>query len=239
MSASEETIYTLEDKIEIVKREFIHLRDTELDPEWVLEFKTMKCLGRCSYPKRTICISPEWLETNSIAEGLDTLKHETAHAIVDIKYQHKRVKPHGEEWKLEAIRIGAIPKACNNPGKLPKFNYWLECEVHGVVDSWVRKPSSYNFYKAGLMDCRECLIKDHRISKLVLQVKDGYKPPKRKRRKHWRENRQNFWLTCNAHNEIHRWERKPKYHQDLKNGEKIYRCSFCNEQPEYHFKRKK
>ncbi|NIP30215.1 MAG: hypothetical protein GTN99_03580 [Candidatus Dadabacteria bacterium] len=143
-------IFSLEQKIVILKIDFKVLLRSYLNHLWSLSVKRLPRhrLGQCDYIKKTIEINKDYLEFNAISDFQNTLRHEIAHAIVFERYGcNKRwlsIKPHGKEWKEIALSVDALPIRCSTYKYIkPKLNYWLECAVHGVVESWVNKPAWY------------------------------------------------------------------------------------------------
>jgi len=146
---SDET-FSLEQKTLILKIDFKVLLGSYLNHLWSLSIKRLPRhrLGQCDYIKKTIEINKDYLETNAISNFQNTLRHEIAHAIVFERYGcDKRwlsIKPHGKEWKDIALSVGALATCFStNIYIKPKLNYWLECAVHGVVESWVNRPTWY------------------------------------------------------------------------------------------------
>ena len=143
-----ESIYTLEQKTEILEIDFKVLLESYLNCHWTLSIKRLarNRLGQCNFTKRVIELNKDYLEINTIFDFKDTLRHEIAHAIVYEKYmsnnKRSHIKPHGKEWKETAKYLGAIPKSCSKGLSVkPRLNYWLQCSIHGVVESWVKRPA--------------------------------------------------------------------------------------------------
>ncbi|HSG32703.1 MAG TPA: SprT-like domain-containing protein [Thermodesulfobacteriota bacterium] len=144
---TEDALFSIEHKTQILGIDFKVLTKTYLLDSWILQIKRLSKnrLGQCNYIKKSIELNLDYLEVNSLQRFQNTLMHEVAHAMVYEKYRFdnkwKSIKPHGKEWKEAAITIGAQPVRCPEfDGIKPKFNYWLECKVHGVIESWIRRP---------------------------------------------------------------------------------------------------
>jgi len=72
-----------------------------------------KTLGICkfnrSYHEGTVVISKKLIQLAKWEKVLDTLLHETAHAI---DYNHRDTSAHDNKWKSICIKIGAKPQRC-------------------------------------------------------------------------------------------------------------------------------
>lgn len=99
---------------------------------WRLEVsdRPKRRLGCCKYRTKTIQLSrwvfdkcPEFME--------DTVRHEVAHAIVGPGHGHKSF------WKIKAIEVGAIPKACKAVPQAQRAEYkWMcTCTKCGQITS--------------------------------------------------------------------------------------------------------
>src|SRR5271156_5554498 len=76
---------------------------------WTFGFgNTKRRLGVCKYRSKHIEIAEYHALNNPIETVLDTLFHEIAHAIAGPAARH------GPVWKAVAIRLGAVPRACDN-----------------------------------------------------------------------------------------------------------------------------
>ncbi|NIP38808.1 MAG: hypothetical protein GWO07_08700 [Candidatus Dadabacteria bacterium] len=144
---SDNEIFSLEQKAQILGIDFKVLTKTYLYDLWTLNIKRLSRnrLGLCNYIDKSIDLNLDYLEVNGLQSFQNTLKHEIAHAMVYENYRCDKkwlsIKPHGTEWKSAALSIGVIPKRCPESEQIkPKFNYWLECKVHGVIESWIRRP---------------------------------------------------------------------------------------------------
>ncbi len=138
----------LNEKIDYLTLDFKYISKSNLNYLWYLNFRTLSRnrLGQCDFNKKLIEINKDYLEIRPLMEFKNTLRHEVAHAVVFEKYifseNWKIIKPHGKEWQEIAKTLGVAIK-CNSKKykNRPKFNYWLECPIHGVVNSWIKKPS--------------------------------------------------------------------------------------------------
>lgn len=158
--------YTFNEKTHILTIDFSVLKYSHLAKSWTLNFRRLakNRLGQCNYTRKAIEINTDYLEINGLDQAQDTLKHEVAHAVVYEKYRStdiwKSIRPHGRQWKEIAIDIGAVPRRCSKIIlKKPKLNYWLHCPVHGVVDSWIKRPKwlgRLNKYRIKNLLCFKC-----------------------------------------------------------------------------------
>ena len=121
-----------------------------LPSEWKFEWNKRKsALGVCNYTKKTIYLSEYFLGRVEADETKDTILHEIAHALADIRHGHRR---HGLEWKKVCREIGAKPVRCHSG------------EVKNEVSQYEVK-------------CPKCSFKfaRHRFNKGKLtQLKNGY-----------------------------------------------------------------
>lgn len=96
-------------ELSIAKKKAFDLLKQEnlLQKGWRCEFDDAKNrLGCCKYQEKIISLSRYFVALNSDEVTLDTIRHEIAHALTPHDVSH------GEEWKNEARRLGAAPKAC-------------------------------------------------------------------------------------------------------------------------------
>lgn len=90
-------------------RETRDLMDLEGLLDWEFAWtKTTSFFGDCSHAKKLIRLSSTLVLLNDETRVRDTIAHEVAHAVSD-KYAK-----HGPEWKANAVRLGARPKATFN-----------------------------------------------------------------------------------------------------------------------------
>src|SRR5580658_9496690 len=69
---------------------------------------TKRRLGVCKHATKRIEIAEYYALNNPPETVLDTLLHEIAHALAGPGARH------GPVWKEVAVRIGAVPRACDN-----------------------------------------------------------------------------------------------------------------------------
>ena len=62
-------------------------------------------LGHCDFNNRQIALSRTLTVANDESQVIDTIRHEIAHAIAGPGAGH------GREWKEQARRLGAVPRA--------------------------------------------------------------------------------------------------------------------------------
>ena len=71
------------------------------DKDWKFAFdNARRRLGLCSYRRKTISLSKNYLPLVDEAEVIDTVLHEIAHALVGKKQGHNWI------WKQKAVEIG-------------------------------------------------------------------------------------------------------------------------------------
>lgn len=70
-----------------------------------LNNRLTRALGRCVYSRNEIELQRRYVQENSVEIVLDTIRHEIAHALAGHKAGH------GPEWKMWAIKVGAVPEA--------------------------------------------------------------------------------------------------------------------------------
>lgn len=61
--------------------------------------------GCCRYSKKEIWLSLQFINSATDEQILDVILHEIAHALVGLGIGH------GKRWKVEAKKLGAIPKS--------------------------------------------------------------------------------------------------------------------------------
>lgn len=84
------------------------MRQHGLLPKWRFEFNNRKRgLGLCAYSKTTIFVSRFHCAKDSDEEIRDTILHEIAHALTG-----PSPNPHGEQWQLNCLKVGAKPERC-------------------------------------------------------------------------------------------------------------------------------
>jgi len=133
--------------------------------DWSFGFaNTKRRLGVCKFQTKRIEIA-EYYALHSAAETvLDTLLHEIAHALAGPSARH------GPAWKAIAIRLGAIPRACDtSDDAVVKPGDWQStCPACQKTIHRYRRPKTLNGYL--------CLCKAR--SRLVFEYKGdpAFKP---------------------------------------------------------------
>ena len=100
-------------------------------------------LGVCKYRSKRIEIS-EYYALNSPAQSvLDTLLHEIAHAIAGPAARH------GPAWKAVAIRLGAMPRACDSSGQavVEPGDWQATCPACKKIFPMYRRPRNLSGYR--------------------------------------------------------------------------------------------
>ena len=126
---------------------------------WTVRMSNMKnTLGHCSYTKKEITLSRLFVSSSPSDEVKETILHEIAHALVGPK-----VKAHGLQWKLTALRIGVHnPKAKKRTNKTHSqmieatrrpASYILRCPIHGIIGEARRMGKLMRYYT---YRCRKC-----------------------------------------------------------------------------------
>ena len=93
--------------LRIIKQVFNRdLESINQDPKtWSLRLAYRRSfVGQINYKKREIMIGIDMIRVANIAQLIDTLKHEIAHAAAPFA-------KHGKAWKAAAVKLGANPKA--------------------------------------------------------------------------------------------------------------------------------
>lgn len=104
---------------------------------WSFQFDNAKRrFGRCSYRSKTISLSWNLTQLNTIKEVKDTILHEIAHALCP-KQGHNHV------WRRKAIEIGCNGERCYNSDKVVTVqgNYVAICVGCGKQHNKFRKPT--------------------------------------------------------------------------------------------------
>ena len=91
---------------------------------WTFDFDSAKSrFGLCSPKRKKIFLSFELTKLNDIADVLDTILHEIAHALVREFVGRKH--GHDNIWKAYCLLVGARPYSCYNSDDIaqpaPKF----------------------------------------------------------------------------------------------------------------------
>lgn len=77
------------------------------DEGWTFRWdRARRRFGSCDYGRKQITLSVHLAKINTIAQCIDTVLHEVAHAIAGQKAGH------GPEWKAACVRVGATPERC-------------------------------------------------------------------------------------------------------------------------------
>lgn len=89
---------------------------------WSFKFNSSKRqLGVCKGGINRIELSSHYVRQNAEAHVKDTILHEIAHALVGVEHGHNDV------WKKMCMRLGCLPKACDNTAILPKGAWQARC----------------------------------------------------------------------------------------------------------------
>jgi len=91
---------------------------------------TKRIMGQCRYRTKEIRVSGVHIALGEDADIMDTIRHEVAHAITGPGHKHDHV------WKLNAIRLGARPKATAKLGYSLPHKYEIRC---GVCETTLQK----------------------------------------------------------------------------------------------------
>lgn len=119
-----------------------------IDKGWRFQWsRARNVFGLCQYNTKVIKLSKPLVELNSEAQVLDTILHETAHALAGPTAKH------GPEWKEMARKLGARPEAVTTEGTVPPSKYFAICGC-GYEFKRNRLPSAMRYcgkcYNAGL-----------------------------------------------------------------------------------------
>jgi len=107
--------------------------------EWSFKFdRAKRRAGCCKHSRKTITLSPHYVERNDYEEVKDTILHEIAHALVGHKHHHNWV------WRAKAREIGAKPQRCTqaNEINLPKGKYSQVSKKIAVQERTIHAESS-------------------------------------------------------------------------------------------------
>ncbi len=118
-----------------------------IDEGWTFKWsRAVRIFGLCQYNTKVIKLSRPLTEVNDEAQVMDTLLHETAHALAGPEAGH------GPLWKETARAVGASPEATAR-GVVTATKYYAVCGC-GAKFSRNRLPSDMRFcgkcYRAGL-----------------------------------------------------------------------------------------
>jgi predicted SprT family Zn-dependent metalloprotease len=120
---------------------------------WTLQVdrRSTRRAGACHYRPRKITMSAWHVTHSSWDQVRNTLRHEVAHVLAG------PFAGHGDMWKREAIRVGAVPKACfsqNDEGMNMVLPWRCLCPVCGDLGGKSRRPKNANI--PGYRYCRRC-----------------------------------------------------------------------------------
>ncbi len=105
------------------------LRKFELsDKGWIFRWdRARRRFGSCDYGRKQITLSIHLAKINTLAQCLDTVLHEIAHAIAGQKAGH------GPAWKAACELVGAQPERCYTSDKVkqPPSKYIRYCSHCG------------------------------------------------------------------------------------------------------------
>jgi predicted SprT family Zn-dependent metalloprotease len=114
---------------------------------------TKRRLGVCKYRTKRIEIAEYHARNNSTPVVLDTLLHEIAHAIAGPAAKH------GPAWKAVAVRLGAIPRACDDSHEtvVTPGDWQATCPSCAKTYHRYRRPKSLSGYRCRC-DARSPLV---------------------------------------------------------------------------------
>lgn len=117
---------------------------------WRCDFDDAKNrLGCCKRRLKLITLSRYYIALNPDEVTLDTIRHEVAHAVAPAGASH------GEEWKKEAIRLGAAPVACADGTTISPMGIFVgTCPKCNQISSKHREPENMNTIACGKC-CKE------------------------------------------------------------------------------------
>jgi predicted SprT family Zn-dependent metalloprotease len=124
------------DPLEIIKQLALALMKRYKLEGWTFEFSTAKRrAGRCYYRRKVIELSLYHAQHSELADVLDTIKHEIAHAVTP-------GAGHGELWQAACLMIGAKPERYyTKPIEIP-FKWIATCPGCGNQSKKHRKPKN-------------------------------------------------------------------------------------------------
>lgn len=105
-----------------------------LDDSWTFRWSTARnTLGACNYDRRRISLSRPFAEHNDEPAVRDIILHEIAHALTPPEVYGNR--PHGHEWRVAAMKLGATPTTCQDPRNIvvPPGRYEGRCPIDGCT----------------------------------------------------------------------------------------------------------
>ncbi|MBI1270620.1 sprT domain-containing protein [bacterium] len=120
------------DQASILARDLMNLYGLS---DWSFTFNNSKRqLGVCKGAKKSIELSSYYVFRNAEAHVKDTILHEIAHALVGVEHGHNDV------WKKMCLRVGCLPKACDETAILPQGAWQARCPGCMTLFSRHRKP---------------------------------------------------------------------------------------------------
>jgi predicted SprT family Zn-dependent metalloprotease len=134
-------------QVEIAAKELIETHG--LSDSYIFRYNTRKVhAGVCYYAMPwkygRIELSENYVLLNDVADIMDTILHEIAHAIADRDYKHRG---HGAPWKKVCVAIGAKPVRCYDDNVvMPKGKWQATCpNCQKLIDKHRlrRKPADY------------------------------------------------------------------------------------------------
>jgi predicted SprT family Zn-dependent metalloprotease len=111
--------------------------------------------GLANYAKSLVTLNPRLADFGP--EEIDkTLRHELAHLVARFRAGHRRIAPHGEEWKRACADLGiADEKRCHNlplPRREVNRKHLYRCRSCGVE---IRRVRPFRTKVACLVCCRK------------------------------------------------------------------------------------
>lgn len=142
-------LYTYLDKFGLRERVERVALDETIDLEfWSFEinYRAKSRFGCCKYDKQLVEVTSEYYVHGGIKDGemddfINTLLHETAHAIVHERFGSRRlngIKSHGREWKEIMRQLGAKTDRCGSSKVLKEkrkasINWHYSCKDCGYI----------------------------------------------------------------------------------------------------------
>ena len=118
---------------------------------------TKRRLGACKFRLKRIEIAEFYARNSPPNTVLDTLLHEIAHALAG------PVARHGPAWKAIAIRLGAIPRACETTDEafVKPGDWQMTCPACKKTIHRYRKPKTLSGYRC-LCKARSPLVFEYK-----------------------------------------------------------------------------
>ena len=121
------------------------LRKYDLTAEgWSFRWdRARRRFGSCDYGRKQITLSVHMARINTLAQCMDTVLHEVAHAIAG------QSAGHGPKWKQACEMVGAQPERCYTPDEVrqPPSKYVRYCPNCGHATPMYRR--SRKLYACG------------------------------------------------------------------------------------------